>query len=152
MVDCVHHAERHKRDSWALEQAAKIDHLDELIAAKFGQRVKILVEALLVPSGDLLRRLHVFRQRGGVHIKDAVDYRFQEAILSHGDVPDEFDSAFGNRIGPMLAFVGWDGLEDFFGDAAFILQRAQVDVLQQEHGLFGGHRAHLLFSFGAVAA
>src|SRR2546430_8552855 len=32
--------------------------------------------------------------------------------------------------------------EDFLGDAAFVFQRAQVSVLQQEHGLFAGHCAH----------
>src|SRR5689334_23406069 len=98
----MNHAQQHERDGWALEQPAKIHHFNELVAAKLSERVEVFCEALFVPSGYLLRSFYVFRQRGGVHIEDTVDYRFQEAILGDGDMPDELDGALGDGVGPVL--------------------------------------------------
>ena len=118
----MNHAEHNERHGRALEHTTEIDHFDELIAAELGERFEILCKALLVPCSDFLRSFHVFRKCRGVHVKDAVDHRFQEAILGDGDVPDEFDSAFGDRIRPVLAFVGGHGFQHFLGDSAFIFQ------------------------------
>src|SRR2546429_5398718 len=43
----------------------------------------------LVPGGDLLRRLHRVRNRGGVSVEHTVDYRLEKAVLRNGDVRSE---------------------------------------------------------------
>src|SRR5437870_13715039 len=98
MVNGMDHPEQRKADGRPLEQPAKIHHLDELLAAKLFERFVIFCEVLLVPGGDLLRRLHRVRNRGGVSVEHTVDYRLEKAVLRNGDVADELNGVLGYGV------------------------------------------------------
>ena len=110
-----------EEDGGLLEESAKVDDLDELIASGFRERVEIFRVSLFVPSGDFGGRFDVLGNSHAAGIECAIEYGLDEEIIGDCDVASEFDGGLGVSIGLVGSLVGWNGFEDFLGGAAFIL-------------------------------
>ena len=142
MMNGVNEAELQEEDGGLLEESAKVDDLDELIASGFRERVEIFRISLFVPSSDFGGRFDVLGNSHAAGIECAIEYGLDEEIIGDCDVTSEFDSGLGARIGLVGSLVGWNGCEDFLGGAAFILHGAQKKVVKQCVSLFCGHFSH----------
>src|SRR5437867_575812 len=142
MVNGVSKAELQEEDGGLLEESAKVDDLDELIASGFRERVEIFRVSLFVPSGDFGGRFDVLGNSHASGIEYAIEYGLDEEIISDCDVASEFDGGLGASIGLVGTLVGWNGFEDFLGGAAFILHGAKKKVVKQCVSLFCGHFSH----------
>jgi hypothetical protein len=142
MVDGVNHAELEKQDGGLLDQAAEVHDFDELFAGKFGKGLEISGVGLFVPCSDFERGFHIFGDCYGAGVKDAVDDGYQEHVVGDRDVAKQFVGGFGACVRLIIHFIDWDGVENFFSGAAFVFERAEKEVVEQEVSLFGGHVNH----------
>src|SRR6202007_1638352 len=71
VMNGMDHAEHYEGNGRALEHAAKIHHLHELVTGELRQGLEIHCEPLLIPSRDFLRSLYAIGQSGGVDVEDA---------------------------------------------------------------------------------
>jgi hypothetical protein len=55
---------------------------------------------------------------------------------------EQFVGGFGASVGLVVHFVGWDSFENFSGGAAFVFERAEEKIVEEEVSLFGGHVNH----------
>ncbi len=142
VVNGVNEAELEKEDGGLLDHAAEVHDFDELFAGKFGKSVEISGVSLFVPCSDFERCFHVFWNRYGAGVKDAVDDGYEKHVVGDGDVAKKFVGGFGASVRLVVHFVFRDGVENFFGGAAFVFERAEKEVVEQEVSLFGGHVNH----------
>src|SRR5262249_49323922 len=59
-----------------------------------------------------------------------------------GDVPGKFESGLGVGVGPIVVVMDRDGFDDVFGNAMFVFERTQQNVVQPELGVFDRHGLH----------
>src|SRR5229473_4911178 len=136
MVDAVVHADLHEGDGGKLEDAAEVGDFYEVIAFELRELFEIAREVFGIPGGDFGRRLDAVGQCGGGG-KFGVDGGFEEAHFGGGDVAHQVDGGSGTGIRAIVGFAGGDTFENFLGGAAFVLQRAEQEILQPEFGEFG---------------
>ena len=106
-------------DGGKLHESAEIDDFDELLAGEFGDAIDICVEGIIEPRGDAGGIFNGFGAMVGGEVKTASRDAFQEAMLGGGDVPGEFESGLGKRLGAKIAIIEGNGFDNFFGDSVF---------------------------------
>jgi len=142
MMNGVGEADLEKEDGGLLEHAAEVHDFDELFAGELGEGVEIFGVCLFVPGSDFERRFHVFWNRHGSGVKDAIDDGYEKHVVGDRNVAKKFVGGFGAGVRLIVHFVCRDGFEDFFSGAAFRFQRAEKKVVEQEVSLFGSHVNH----------
>ena len=142
MVDGVDEAKLEIEYGGLLNQAAKVHDFDQFFAGKFGQGIEVFGVSLFVPCGDFVRCFYIFWNRYGAGVKGAVDDGYEKHVVGHGDMAKKFVGGFGASVRLVVHFVFRDGVENFFGGAAFVFERAEKEVVEQEVSLFGGHVNH----------
>jgi hypothetical protein len=142
VVNGVAESELEEHNGGHLDHAAEVDDFGELFAGKFADGIEVFGEFFLVPCGDLRGSGGVVGNFDTAGIEGAVDDCFEEKEFGGGDVAEEFVGGFGAGIGLVVESIRGNGLEDFFGGAAFALQGTGKKIVKNGVGLFWGESSH----------
>jgi hypothetical protein len=136
MVNRVLEPDHQERDRWQRDDPAEIDRVRQLFGRQRLEATQIVLEHAGVPLRDLGRGRQRVRPSRLAEIEAAGDDGVHEAVFGGDDVPGEIDCALGNGVGPIVALVDRDGVDDPARDRMLRGEMPERDV-SGERGLFG---------------
>src|ERR1700732_1630332 len=144
MMNAVVQIKLHIRDRWKLKHAAKINDFSQLLAIQFGKPRKISFERLRVPLRDPRGITHGVRPVIGGEIKLAGDNAIPDPGFRGDDMPGQLECRLRNGVGPVLAFISRNSLDNLLGDAVLIFQGRQRKIVEEYRCLLRLQRFHIL--------
>lgn len=125
MVNGMVLREGEETDRGHLEHAAKIDGLGQLLAAQVFNLFDIGIKRLIKPGRNLGGVVDRIRAIDGSEIKRSGADAAEEALFRGHNVPRQFQRAFGDGIGAIVAFLERNGLDDPLGGFMFCFDGGQ---------------------------
>ena len=113
-----------------LENTAEVDHLEQLLVGQFGQLVEMRSEIGRIPGDQAGRVPDGFRAGRRREVKPTRRDGIQETHFGGGDVPRQFQYRARVRVGPIIALVERDGCDNGRGEAMFVLQVGEKDIVE----------------------
>src|ERR1700724_4252566 len=135
MMNAVVQVKLHIRDRWKLKHAAKINDFSQLLTVQFGKPREVSFKRLRVPLRNPRGITHGIGPVVGGEIKFASGNALHKPVFRSDDMPGQLERRLRNSVGPVLAFISRNSLDNLPRDAMLIFQSRQRKIVEEYGGL-----------------